>query len=169
MRQGDVAALFDYTYWANRQILAAAAAVPVELFTAPSTITWRNLRDTLVFTLDVERSWRRRLRGEPREKWDAALPPEDYPTVEELAKQWGRDEAEMRAWLDELDDDALATVVDLGGRNRFPLWYFLVHMVTHSAQQRRDAAILLTGAGHEPPELEFLFYADWLGDHPAGA
>ena len=78
------------------------------------------------------------------------------------------DEAEMRAWLGVLDDQALASVVDLGGKDRFPLWQFLLHIITHSAQQRRDAVILLTNAGHPPPEIDFLYYSDWLRDHPDG-
>ncbi len=68
----------------------------------------------------------------------------------------GREDAELEAWLATLDDDAMAATVDLGGRDVFPLWFFLVHVVTHSAEQRRDAAVLLRMAGHPPPDLEFL-------------
>ena len=164
MRKAEISVLFDYNYWANRQILASAAELSEEQFTAHSSVTWRNVRGTLVHTLDVERSWRGRIRGEPPERWDTSLPEADYPTVAALAEHWKRDEAEMRAWLQGLDDEMLTTVVDLGEKDRFPLWYFLVHIITHSAQQRRDAAILLTNAGHAPPEIEFLNYADSLRD-----
>ena len=167
MDREGILALFDYTYWANRQILAAAGEVSEEQFTAPSDVTWRTIRGTLVHTLDVERSWRGRLRGEPKESWDDELPEDDYPSVRSLAEHWDRDEAEMRAWLEGLEEDAFASVVDLGGRDRFPLWQFLLHIVTHSAQQRRDAAILLTNAGYPPPEIDFLYYADWLRDRAA--
>ena len=162
MRTVDIQALFDFTYWADRQILEAAAAIPVGDFVRPVTITYRNLRGTLVHTLDVEMSWRRRLRGEPKEIWDASLSAETYPTVDALADQWARDEAEMRAWLASLSDDDLTASVDLDNDDRFPLWYYLVHIVTHSEQQRRDVQIILTHLGHEPPELEFLYYADSL-------
>ena len=160
MRRDDLVALFDYSYWANRQILAAAAELPDDRLATQASCTVRNLRDTLVFTLDVERSWRGRLRGEPRERWDTSLRAEDYPTVADLAEHWRRDEAEMQAWLHDLDDAALSSTIDLGPKDRFPLWYFLVHVLTHSAHQRRDAALLLREAGREPPELDFLYYAD---------
>jgi uncharacterized damage-inducible protein DinB len=117
-----------------------------------------------VHTLDVERSWRRRLRGEPRETWDVELPDENFPTVESLAAAWHDDEAEMRSWLDDLDDATVEGTVDLGRRNRFPLSTFLLHIVTHSAQQRRDAAILLERSGHSPPEIDFLYYSDSSGE-----
>ncbi len=162
VRASDVRSLLDYTSWANRQILDTARAVPVESFTARSEVTWRNLRGTLVHTLDVERSWRARLQGRPREEWDPDLPEEEFPTVEAIAERWAPEDDVMRSWLESLDDDSMAALVDLGGANRFPLWYFLMHIVTHSAQQRRDSTILLTLAGHAPPEIEFLDYADWL-------
>ena len=162
MRRIDITALFDFTYWANRQILAAASDLPAEAFTAPVGFTYRNLRGTLVHTLDVELSWRRRLRGEPREVWDQSLADADYATVAPLAAEWAGDEAQMRAWLQSLRDDDLAAIVDLGNADRFPLWYYLMHVATHSTQQRRDAALILENLGHSPPDLEFLYYADSL-------
>jgi uncharacterized damage-inducible protein DinB len=163
MRQDDILALFDFTYWADRQLLAAASEVPVDAFIAPATFTYRGLRGTLVHTLDVELSWRRRLRGEPRQTWDGSLADADYPTVAPLADHWARDEAEMRSWLGSLTDADLAAVIDLGTADRYPLWYYLVHIVTHSDQQRRDACLIVEHLGHPPPDLEFLYYADSLG------
>ena len=162
MRGVDVRSLFDFTYWANRQILAAAAELPVEDYVRPVAITYRDLRGTLVHTFDVEMSWRRRLRGEPKEVWDASLAPEDYPDVSALANDWSLDEVEMREWLASLEDRDLLEIIDLANEDRFPLWYYLVHIVTHSEQQRRDAQLILRHLGHEPPDLEFLYYADSL-------
>ena len=45
MRIVDIQALFDFTYWADRQILGAAAAIPDDEFVRPVTITYA---DTLV-------------------------------------------------------------------------------------------------------------------------
>jgi uncharacterized damage-inducible protein DinB len=164
MRKADVLTLFDYSYWATGQVLQTAEQLSAEEFVAPTDVTYRNLRGTLVHALDVERSWRLRLRGEPRETWDAELEDEEFPTVRSLAEAWHEDEAEMRAWLEGLDDERLEAIVDLGAKDRFPLTSFLLHIVTHTTQQRRDAAILLDRAGHAPPEIDFLYYADSLGD-----
>ena len=162
MRADDVRSLLRYTSWANRQVLGAAVEAGPDAFTAPSSLTYRNLRGTLVHTLDVERSWRDRLRGLPREVWDSELEPSAFATAEDLADRWGREDRELEAWLEPLGDEAMAAMADLGGRDVFPLWFFLVHVVTHSAEQRRDAALLLRLAGHPPPDLEFLYYADTL-------
>jgi uncharacterized damage-inducible protein DinB len=160
MRTPDVLALFDYNYWATWSLLAAAKTAPPEAFTAPRTITWRNLRDTLVHTLDIEQSWRRRLQGEPREVWDAELSADRFTSPAELEDYWRADAAEMTTWLSGLGDEAIAAVVDLGPRDRFPMWFFLVHVVTHGIEQRRDVETLLTQLGVIVPELEFLWYAD---------
>jgi uncharacterized damage-inducible protein DinB len=164
MRRDDILALFDFNYWATHQMLAAAAPIPVEEFTAPATHTYRNLRGTLVHALDVELSWRRRLRAEPREIWDQSLTVADFPSVATLAERWASDEMEARAWLAELTDADLAAVMDLGDADRFPLWYYLAHIVTHGVQQRRDAALILEGFGQHPPEVDFLYYADSLAE-----
>jgi uncharacterized damage-inducible protein DinB len=88
VRNPDILALFDYNYWATWTVLEAVKALPPEAFTKPSTVTWRNLRGTLVHTLDVEQSWRRRLLGEPKQVWDAELPAEDFATPAELETSW---------------------------------------------------------------------------------
>ncbi len=163
MRTADIQALFDFTYWADRAILQAAAGITEAEFKAPISITYRNLCGTLVHALDVEMSWRRRLRGEPKEIWDASLSVDDYPTVDALSERWAQDEAEMRTWLASLHDVDLIAIWDLGNADRFPLWFYLVHIVTHSEQQRRDAQLILRHFGQEPPDLEFLYYADSLG------
>ena len=163
MRKTDLLALFDYNYWATGQILESVGQVSAEEFVAPSDITYRGLRGTLVHAFDVERSWRRRLRGEPPETWDVGLPDDDFPTVESLANAWREDEAEMRTWLNGLDDETVERIVDLGPKDRFPLSTFLLHIITHGVQQRRDVSLLLERAGHPPPEIDFLYYADSLG------
>jgi uncharacterized damage-inducible protein DinB len=162
MRQTDVIALFEYNYWANWTVLETAAKATVEQFRARKSITWRNLRGTLVHTLDVEQSWRRRLQGEPKVIWDAELRAKRFETAEQLDAYWRTDAREMLDWLRGLDDEQLDAVVDLGPKDQFPLWFFLVHIVTHGTEQRRDASILLKNLGLEPPQLEFLWYADSL-------
>ena len=160
MTPRDFRRLFDYSYWANEQLLGASRSLTPEAFASAPEISYRGIRGTLVHTLDVERSWRRRIRGEARQTWDVDLPEEQFGTVQDLESAWRSDQAEMLGWLDGLDQTALHAIVDLGPKDRFPLSTFLLHILTHSAQQRRDVALLLEHAGPPPPEIEFLNYAD---------
>jgi uncharacterized damage-inducible protein DinB len=159
MRQTEVATLFDYTYWANRRILGSAARLTNAQFTLPSVIAGRDLRATLVHTLDTECSWRLRLQGREEES-GKPLAVSAYRDVAALVDHWARDEAEMRAWVASLDDETLARTPD-DPKAKFPLWYFLLHMITHSQQHRAESAQLLTQLGRSPGDIDFLDYADW--------
>ncbi len=160
----DIEQLFDYSYWATRAILDATLQVPDEDFTAHPKISYRGLRGTMVHALDVERSWRLRIQGEPQSVYDAELSEDEFPNADALARTWAADEETMRSWLATTDLDALNASVDLGPKDRFPLSTFLLHIITHSTQQRRDAALILEHLGYTPPELDFLYYADFLAD-----
>ncbi len=158
MRKADLLTLFDYMYWATQRILDAAEQLSVDEFVASSSVTTRDLRATLVHELDVEWSWRLNLQGRLSDD-EADLSPDDYPDVAAIREHWSRDEADMRAWLEELSDELLAADVVSGlTDSRRPLWQYLVHIVTHAAQQQADAATLLSLAGRSPGELGFLEY-----------
>ena len=158
MRKSEILTLFDYMYWVNYRLLDAAERLAPGEFTAPTTVTTRDLRATLVHELDVEWSWRLNLQGRLAED-EADLSPSDYPDVVSLRDHWRRDEAEMRAWLDGLTDEQLAAEVRSGlSQDSRPLWQYLMHIVVHAVQQQADAATLLSLAGRSPGELGFLEY-----------
>ncbi|MGH2491533.1 MAG: DinB family protein, partial [Candidatus Limnocylindria bacterium] len=56
--------------------------------------------------------------------------------------------------------EKLARNADLDAGKQLPLWYFLVHMVTHSQQHRSESAQLLTQLGRSPGDVDFLDYCD---------
>lgn len=160
MQKSNVLTLFDYHYWANRQILRAAAQLSDEQFSAQTGITVRNLQDTLVHQLDVEWSWRLRLQGESPEVWQQQeFGAADFPTVASLVERWQTDEQEMRDYLESLSEADLEAEA---APDRYALWYYLMHILQHSAQSRADAATLLTQLGHSPGHLDFLDFADTL-------
>jgi uncharacterized damage-inducible protein DinB len=161
MQAADILTLFDHMYWVNHQLLDAAARLTPAQFREPTLMTTRDLRATLVHELDVEWSWRLNLQGRPPEESgpDEELQPEDYPDVQSLREHWTRDEAEMRAWLGTLSEEDLQRPVSSAFTNdRRPLWQYLLHVVTHAAQQQADAATLLSLGGRSPGELDYLAY-----------
>ena len=160
----EVTLLWNHVYWMRDRILRAADNVPEVLVeNAPATI--RDLRATLVHELDVEWSWRERLRGIPFETWgpDGELKPADYPTLKSIRHHWERDEREMRNWLETLSDETLNAPWEVekpGGR---PLWQHLMHLYTHAIQQFSDAAVILSGADSSPGELDFGEFMEHTG------
>jgi uncharacterized damage-inducible protein DinB len=157
MRTSDVVTLFDYLYWVRDRVLQTATDLDPETFRSSDSVTNRDLRATLVHELDVQWSWRERLKGADWDEWgpDAELKGSDYPDVAAIGDQWQRDEAEMRAWLASLSDADLdaAPILD---EDRQPLWHYVMHLISHGIQQFSEAAVLLTQAGHSPDDSGFL-------------
>jgi uncharacterized damage-inducible protein DinB len=156
MRSTEILALFGYLYWIRDRVLAAAAQLSPDDFRSTRSVTSRDLRSTLVHELDVESSWRARLTGGA----EVELDPANYPTIDPLVAHWQRDEAEMRRWLSSLTDAALAAPPPREREQRYPLWYYLVHVVSHGIQELEDAAVLLGPSGGSPWNVGFLDYAD---------
>jgi uncharacterized damage-inducible protein DinB len=157
MRTTEVATLFEYLYWVRDRILHAASDLTTDEFQATDTVTTRDLRATLVHELDVQWSWRERLKGADWEEWgeDAELTAGDYPALASVREHWQRDEAEMRAWLASLTDADL-DASPVRDEDAFPLWHYVMHLVSHGIQQFSEAAVLLTRAGHSPGDIGFL-------------
>ena len=164
MRTTDAATLLDHLYWIRDRVLGAAASLDASAFTAADTVTSRNLRDTLIHELDVQWSWRERLRGADWEEWgeDAELRGEDYATIQAVAEHWQRDEAFMREWLASLTDADL-DAPPVRDEDRQPLWHYVMHLYSHGLQQFSEAAVLLTRAGHSPDDIGFLEFVQDTG------
>jgi uncharacterized damage-inducible protein DinB len=161
MTTAEAIELFEYLYWARDRVLDAAAGLTESEFVASETVTNRDLRATLVHELDVQWSWRERLRGVPSGVWGelGELKADDYPSLESVAEHWRRDEAEMRAWLGGMADAELVAPPP-NEKPPFPLSYYVLHLVSHGIQQFSEAAVLLTRAGHSPGDIGFLEFAD---------
>ena len=156
MRSAEIRRLFAYLYWIRDRVLTAAGEAGSDALRASRPGAARDLRATLVHELDVESGWRARLIG--GEETD--LDPTDFPTIDAIAEHWQRDAAEMQRWLATLTDEALAAPPPRETDQSFPLWYYLMHVVSHGIQELEEAVVLLEVSGRSPRDLGFLDYAD---------
>lgn len=161
MQHDDIAAQIDYVYWLRDRILGQAARLDPDAWTATETVTSRDLRSTLVHELDVELSWRKRVRGEPPAHWrDRILSADEFPTLVSLEAFWRADEAETRDWITGLAHDDLAAPIMVNGLWGYSLTIHLLHVVDHAVQSFTEAAVLLTVADLSPGDLDFLDFYD---------
>ena len=159
MRASEVSLFVDYLGWVNRRLLEATERLPPGAFATTNGDTVRDLRATLVHELDVEWSWRMVLQGRPEEEWGSAqeLRAEDFGDLASLRARWSAEDEELHRWMGSLSDEDLAAPIRPGlSKRELPLWYFVMHIVTHAMQQQADAATLLTAAGSSPGEIGFL-------------
>lgn len=162
----DMLMLYDYNYWANRQILAAAAGVSPEQFVDPAAYSLGSLRGTLVHALDGERAWRMLLQHQTL-AYFGDLRESAFPTIDVLERRWGEEQRAMRDYLAGLADGDLSAQVRYttpeGHKRERLLWHCLLHVVNHGTQHRSEAAVLLTEYGHSPGELDFTAFLNEQG------
>jgi uncharacterized damage-inducible protein DinB len=159
MRMQDMLILYEYNYWTNGRILAAAARVSQEQWSAPSTYPYGSLRGTLLHTLDTEFGWRMRCQYNQS---TPDLSETEFSTLDVIRRRWDEEETAMRAYLASLQDDDLDGLLryttDQGEQRERVLWHCLLHVVNHGTQHRSEAAALLTEYGSSPGDLDFTVF-----------
>jgi uncharacterized damage-inducible protein DinB len=160
MKVADVMTLVEYNEWATGHVLDAAARVAPEQFTAPPRLNTASLQATLVHVLSAQRLLRTRLADGTS---SPTLRPEEFPNVDVLRAFWQEETATLRAYLRALDDGALEETVRfrrLSGELSDPIvrWHVVMQMLTHGAQHRSEAALLLTEYGQSPGDLDFIVF-----------
>ncbi len=158
MNTRDILTIYDYNYWATRQILAACIDMSPGQFQVSTSHSFGSLRGTLVHTLDDECAWRMLLQHQTLAYFDA-MKEDDFPTFNALEQRWKEEERAMREYLASLTDNDLTSIVryttDEGDKRERVLWHCLLHVVNHGTQHRSEAAAILTGYGHSPGGLDF--------------
>jgi uncharacterized damage-inducible protein DinB len=151
--------LYDYHYWARDRMLGAADSLTPGQFTQSKGHSFDTVQGTLVHLMNSERLWLRRWRGEPVQP---PLKPADFPMVDGVRMYWESLEMQMRKFLDDLGEAGLARVVrytnSQGVTLEFPVWQMLLHVITHGAHHRSEAATMLTELGHAPEPLDLIVY-----------
>ena len=159
MKKSEILTFYRYNAWANARILDTTAQVTPEQFLAPAPYSHGGLRGTLVHILFAEWIWRVRWEGISPTK---GFMPEDFPTFEALHSRWKTEENALMAFVENVNEQKLDSVVHYsrtGGEPRENiLWHLMLHLVNHGTQHRSEAAIMLTDFGHSPGDIDFITY-----------
>jgi uncharacterized damage-inducible protein DinB len=158
--------LLDYLYWLRDRVARTAAELDPAGFLDTPSLHRRDLRATLAHELDVEHSWRPKLRGEPTDAWgpSAEVRADEFPTLDALMNRWRFDEAEMRDWIAGLSADDLAEPVTVNNLKGRPLETYLLHVIEHGITEFAMAAAILGEMGHEVGEFSFVNFLDEVED-----
>jgi uncharacterized damage-inducible protein DinB len=144
----DIAALFQYTRWANDRVLATlqSADAPPERA--------RELFSHLLRTQDV---WYGRVAGTDHAELD-------FWATDPLPACAERLDASTRRWQTVLDERAGALDQPISYANssgtpfETPLRDICTHVVNHGTHHRAQIALTLREAGIEPPATDYIYY-----------
>ena len=156
-------ALLTYTIWADREHLAALAALPEEHLTVPTGTSFGSLLGTIAHVLGSEQVWLARFVGAPLEAY-----PDEGALADLGAVRAGFEELwpQMEFFLAGLQEPQLAAELEWisrgGSLYRRPLWQALVHMSHHSGYHRGQLATMMRQLGHQPPSTDLI---GWFQHH----
>ena len=148
--------LYDYHYWANGRILAAAEGLDEEQLHRQQGHSWGSVHGVLLHMMNAEWIWLRRWQGEsPMAFPDVG----DFPTLAALRERWAELEAEMRTFVAEQTAESLQREVSytstLGENYSLILWQMMAVVPNHATHHRGELAAMF--AGMNVPHLE----AEW--------
>src|SRR5688500_11345816 len=136
--------LIDYHYWARDKMFTALEGLSSAEYAKPLGSSFTSIRDTVVHLYLAEWIWLQRWHGvSPSAAPDTA----PYPDVASLRAAWTALEAQVRAYVDGLDDARLAERVDYrnlaGAAGNSSRWTMVQHVVNHASYHRGQVTTMV--------------------------
>ena len=145
---------YDYHRWANRRLFDLASGLG-DGVTRDMGAHWSfpTLKGMFAHIYGADRVWLARWKGSsPSRLWGDA----DFASMAELRAGWDALEAEQRAFVEGLDEAALARPLDFkntqGKEFKVALGALLQHVVNHATHHRSEAATMITLISGSPPD-----------------
>jgi uncharacterized damage-inducible protein DinB len=152
--------LYDYHYWANHRLLAAAEALTEEQLYRPQDHSWGSIHGVFLHMLNAERIWLRRWQGQSPQGFFSA---EDFPTLASLRAYWDELETEMRAFVAAQTPQSLEKEITytstVGQTYSLILWQMMAHVPNHATHHRGELAAMFALMDVPHPEEELNHYA----------
>jgi uncharacterized damage-inducible protein DinB len=152
--------LYDSPRWANRRLFDVAVGLG-EAVTRDMGAHWSvpTVKGMFAHLYAADTLWLDRWRGIAP---GAIATDAEFPTMMALRARWDRLEADQRAFVEALDDAALARPVTYttatGGDFTAPLGPLLQHVVNHATHHRSELATMITLISGSPPDTGIATY-----------
>jgi uncharacterized damage-inducible protein DinB len=157
LSKDDLGRLLEYTTWANRRVLRAAATLSLDDFKRDLRSSHGGVRGTLAHMLAGEWIW--------LERWKGVSPPRlldegEFPSVVVLSERWRAVNAHRDAWFKGLKESSVSEAVRYrtteGKSYEAPLWELVQHMTNHSTYHRGQVVTLLRLLGAAPATTDMV-------------
>jgi uncharacterized damage-inducible protein DinB len=144
----------DYSDWASRRLLDAAAGLSAEELNQDFKTADKSVVGTLAHIFAADRTWLARLRGIPQTVF---ITDEDR-NLTVLQTAWPALHQEWKDWAAALTDGQVqqdAAYHDLKGNPwKQPVWQIILHVVNHGTHHRGQVSGFIRTMGHKPPPLD---------------
>jgi len=157
--------MFDYTWWAHRQVWTCILELNDEQYNRPCGNSVGSVHEQAVHTMGAELLWLQRVHCVPVDPFLSAT---DFPDRGAVRARWDQLEAEWVAFVTGLQDEHLTNNIEyisISGKTRRvqPLWECLMQVINHATDHRAQTLALIYQLGGETMEQDFVFYT-W--QHP---
>jgi uncharacterized damage-inducible protein DinB len=151
--------LYDYNYWAHRQVWACVEPLSEADYRRPVDYSMGSVHEQITHVMSAEWIWFSRLRGTSP---TAMLHPEDFPDRATVRARWDEIEGEVRAYLGQLTETALLSTFEYsrtgGQRHQDRVLDILLHVVNHGTDHRAQILELLHTYGAPTIAQDLIFY-----------
>ena len=148
----------DYSAWASRRLLDAAANLDAEELTRDFKTADTNVIGTLAHVFAADRVWLARVKGETPGPF---ITPEDR-RLEVLQNDWPALHQRWKLFADPLSDQDISAVISYkdtkGNPYQSSLWQILLHLVNHGTHHRGQVSGFLRSMGQTPPPVDLIAY-----------
>jgi uncharacterized damage-inducible protein DinB len=156
--------LFNYTEWANKLAMEAAAKLPDESLRRDFGISHKSIFGTLLHMAGAEWIWLERWHGRSPEKavaW-SLWTTDSCADLAMLEDRW-RELIDRRAgFVAELSEDRLAEELAFkllsGDASSMRLVHQMQHVANHATMHRGQVVGMIRQLGIDPPATDFIFY-----------
>lgn len=156
----DIRELFDFDEWATNRTLDSVSSLSEEQFKRDLKSSHGGIYGTLVHICGADWIWLERWKGNSP---TGLMSVEELPSLDALKKRWTLYRAEVRSFLQSLDDarlqQPLAYKDTKGNQNVQPLYQQLVHKINHASYHRGQIVTMLRQLGAKPQNTDLVgFY-----------
>jgi uncharacterized damage-inducible protein DinB len=148
----------DYTVWASRRLLDAAASLSPEELTRDFGTADRSVVGTLLHTYGADLVWIERMYGTSL----TSRPYGDNASIAILQAEWPRVWDRWQKYASALTEATaeaeIAYSTFKGVPYRTPVWQIVLHVVNHGSHHRGQAAGFIRSLGKLPPVLDLIEY-----------
>jgi uncharacterized damage-inducible protein DinB len=152
--------LYQYTFWADRQVLECARHLTPQQFKLDLGYSVGSIWSQLAHMMAVEHWWFTFLAEKRIDLLDEA----DYPTLDELRQQWDDVESYVLAYLESVTEQELTREVkpDFWDDDESPVavWQALLQVANHSTDHRAQTLAGLHKLGAPTVAQDYLSYLE---------